>query len=580
MTPLDSSELQLQIQHRLINELAASEKRYRELVERLREVIFECDGAGNLIFLNQAWPEILGYSIKDSLGRSLAEFICKEDREAAVAPIISGNACPARDARELRFCHQNGDVVWLELSLRGVDNGRIVGSLYNINDRKRAGEELQRAHDQLEVRIEERTTALRETNRRLQQEIAEREQAQAALLQAKEAAEAATRAKSEFLAKMSHELRTPMNAIIGFTRLVMRRCKDILPSTQYENLGKILVSAERLLALINDILDLAKVEAGRIEMLPVRFELEPLISECLQTIEPMLKGERVQLLKDVDTDLPRLTTDKDRLRQILTNLLSNAVKFTENGSVKVTAKRHGSEITIAIADTGIGVPAQALERIFEEFHQVDSSATRQHGGTGLGLAISRHFARLLGGDITVQSALGVGSIFTVTLPLGLGVGTQLGSSHADPHSDESRAAEAAPHQKIILVIDDDANVVYLLRENLAEAGYRVIGAANADEGRQKARAFKPFAITLDILMPQQDGWQMLHELKTDASTRDIPIIVLSVVDNKELAYRLGAFECLLKPIDRDRMLATLSRIAAAMPGQSHEKNPDRGGCRI
>ena len=239
MTPLDSSELQLQIQHRLIDELAASERRYRELVEHLREVIFECDGSGSLTFVNQAWVEILGHPIVDSLGHSIAEFIFEEDREADIASVIGGEKYPAREPKELRFCHHNGDLVWLELSVRTIDNGgRIVGSLYNIDDRKRAREELQKAHDQLEVRVEERTAALRKTNQRLQQEIAEREQAEAALLQAKEAAETATRAKSEFLAKMSHELRTPMNAIIGFTRLVMRRCKDILPATQYENLER------------------------------------------------------------------------------------------------------------------------------------------------------------------------------------------------------------------------------------------------------------------------------------------------------------------------------------------------------
>lgn len=569
MTPLDSSELQLQIHNRLIHELAASEKRYRELVEHLREIIFECDSSGRLTFLNQAWVEILGHPVGDSLGRSLVEFIYEDDREEVLASIIGGAGHRAREPRELLFRHRNGDLVWLELSVRTVNSGvelgaieSIVGSLYNMNDRKRAREELQKAHDQLEVRVEERTTALRETNQRLQEEIAEREQAETALLKAKDTAEAATRAKSEFLAKMSHELRTPMNAIIGFTRLVMRRCKNILPAMQYENLGKILISAERLLALINDILDLAKVEAGRIEMRPVSFELEPVISECLQTIEPVLKGENVQLLKEVSDDLPRLTTDKDRLHQILTNLLSNASKFTESGSIKVTAKRRGADITIAVADSGIGIPAQALERIFEEFHQVDGGTTRQRGGTGLGLAISRHFARLLGGDITVQSAPGIGSTFRINIPIS--PADQVGAPHTDSVSLVPVEAETAPQQKIVLVIDDDPNVIYLLRENLAEAGYRVIGAANADEGRQKARDFRPFAITLDILMPQQDGWQMLHELKNDAITRDIPIIVLSVVNNRELAFRLGAFDCLLKPLDRDVMIATLSRIEAAI----------------
>ena len=583
MSPLDSSELQLQIYHRLVDELAASERRYRELVEHLREVVFECDSGGRLIFLNQAWVEILGHPVKKSIGHSIAEFIDEEDREAALASIMAREGRPALEPRELRFRHQNGDVVWLELSTRTFEEGielsaveRIVGSLYNINDRKRAREELQKAHDQLEVRVEERTTELRETNQRLREEIAEREQVEEALLQAKEAAEAATNAKSEFLAKMSHELRTPMNAIIGFTRLVMRRCKDILPATQFDNLGKILISAERLLALINDILDLAKVEARRIEIRPVTFALEPLIRECLHTVEPMLRGEKVRLLAEVSPELPELTTDKDRLNQILTNLLSNAIKFTENGSIKVTAERFGEEITIAVVDTGIGIPAPALERIFEEFHQVDGGATRQHGGTGLVLSISRHFARLLGGDISVQSTAGHGSTFSVTIPIRYDAG-QAAARHTRLGSDENIMARAAPNQKTILVIDDDPNVVYLLRENLAEAGYRVIGAASADEGRRKARQFRPFAITLDILMPQQHGWQMLHELKTDANTRDIPIIVLSVVDNKDLAYRLGAFDCLLKPVDRDLMIASLSRIDPTTRGQSDEKNPGRGG---
>ncbi len=228
---------------------------------------------------------------------------------------------------------------------------------------------------------------------------------------------AASRHKSEFLANMSHELRTPMNAIIGFTRLVMRRSKDVLPAKQYENLQKILISADHLLALINDILDLSKIEAGRMEVHASRFEIEPLIDLCLRTVEPIVRSERLRLEKNVETDLPPIFADQDKLRQILMNLLSNAIKFTEEGAITVTARRCDARIAVAVSDTGIGIPEHDQALIFEEFRQADSSTTREYAGTGLGLSISRHLAQLMGGDIIVESTMGVGSTFTVSLPL-------------------------------------------------------------------------------------------------------------------------------------------------------------------
>ncbi|HEX6015309.1 MAG TPA: response regulator, partial [Geminicoccaceae bacterium] len=395
-------------------------------------------------------------------------------------------------------------------------------------------------------------------------------EAEAGLRAAKEQAELASRTKSDFLASMSHELRTPLNAIIGFTRLVMRRSKDVLPAKQYENLEKILVSGEHLLSLINAVLDLSKIEAGRVDLRPVEFTLEPLVDLCLRTVEPMVKGDRVRLVKDIEPGLPTLVQDQEKVRQILTNLLGNAVKFTEAGSITVRVRRHDGELAIVVSDTGVGIPEQARELIFEEFRQVDGGSTRQHGGTGLGLAISRRLARLMGGDITVESAVGTGSTFAVRLPLRHGrtplpvrpapvVGHRAGEAATGDRTSEP--AEASRDGRAVLVIDDDPNVIELLRENLAEAGYRVVGARDGDEGIGKAREIQPDSIVLDIIMPRKDGWQVLHELKADPATRDIPIILLSVVDQKNLGYRLGTADYLVKPFEREALLAALSRAA-------------------
>jgi CheY-like chemotaxis protein len=355
-----------------------------------------------------------------------------------------------------------------------------------------------------------------------------------------------------------------MNAIIGFTRLIMRRCKDVLPERQYGNLEKILASANHLLGLINDVLDLSKIEAGRMELRPVEFALEPLVDQCLRTVEPMVRGAQVRLIKEIEPGLPGLFSDQDKLRQILFNLLSNAAKFTETGTIKLTARRSGEAVALAVADTGIGIPVDQLELVFEEFRQVDSSSTRQYGGTGLGLSISRQLAQLLGGDIILESTPGVGSTFTLTIPLRCAAPPCAPAEEpaAGVAISEPGAREARPGGgRVVLAIDDDPDVILLLKENLADAGYRVIGASNGADGLRLARELKPSAITLDIVMPETDGWQVLHGLKADPATRDIPVLLLSVVDQKDLGYRLGAADYLLKPFERDDLLAALHRVA-------------------
>lgn len=409
-----------------------------------------------------------------------------------------------------------------------------------------------------------RVRNLQAQQRALERLVAERT---AELAVAKEKAELVSKAKSDFLSSMSHELRTPLNAILGFTKLVQRRSIDILPQKQLDNLDKVLISANQLLELIGSILDLSKIEAGRVDVLPVTFNLEELVDVCLQTVQPLVKSDQLKLVKEIEPEFPLLFTDKDKIRQIMINLLSNAVKFTEEGSITVSARRQDEMLLLRVTDTGIGIPEEALERIFEAFQQVDSSASRRHGGTGLGLSISRHLARLLGGNVTVESTFGLGSTFTVTLPIRLQAAPHVGTMVFTSEAVSEEIAIPRAGDQLVLVIDDDPNVIYLLQENLTEAGYSVIGATTGEEGLRKAQMLKPFVIILDILMSPTDGWQVLHELKANAITQNIPVVVLSVVDNRELGYRLGAYDYLVKPFEREAILNTLNRMKPAQEEQ-------------
>jgi signal transduction histidine kinase len=273
--------------------------------------------------------------------------------------------------------------------------------------------------DELEMLADEfnrMSARVQEAYAGLEHKVAERTRELVALNQQ---LEEANRLKSQFLANVSHELRTPMNAIIGFSRLVMRKTEGQIPPLQHANLQKVLISADHLLNLINGLLDLSKIEAGRMDVAAVRFDLRELIQAAAATVEPLLKSERVHFVAEIDPELPPLHTDRDKLKQIILNLLSNAVKFTDEGVIKVAAWRAGDRLKVAVSDTGIGMPPEALGYIFEEFRQVDMSSTRRHGGTGLGLAIVRKLTHLLGGEVTAESEPGKGSTFTVTLPLSL-----------------------------------------------------------------------------------------------------------------------------------------------------------------
>ena len=384
--------------------------------------------------------------------------------------------------------------------------------------------------------------------------------------EARAEAETANRAKSAFLANMSHELRTPLNAIIGFTRIVRRKATDALPEKQLENLEKVLLSAEHLLGLINTILDIAKIEAGRMDVQPNNFDAAVLVELCATTAQPLLKSD-VALLREVQADIPLVYSDQDKVKQILLNLLSNAAKFTSQGQIILRCTYEQGLLNMAVQDSGIGIPPGALERIFEEFQQADGSTTRQYGGTGLGLSISRRLARLLGGDLKVKSQEGVGSTFTLNIPLHYGSPAYTAALRPQAAATPSSAAAqpVEPEKPLVLAIDDDPDVIYLLNEILEDAGFRLVGASTPSEGLHKARELQPFAILLDIVMPRKDGWQVLHELKTDPKTSHIPVILLTILEKKALGYRLGATDYLVKPLDEDAVLSALRQLPSRLP---------------
>src|SRR6266404_7438998 len=455
------------------------------------------------------------------------------------------------------------------------DTMRMVSSNKNYAVRavKKYSDEIGRLIDGFNTmlsEIQQRDTALQSTNgelktrtQELEEEVFQRKQAQEELSKAKHAAEEANRAKSTFLANMSHELRTPLNAIIGYSEMLEEETRDTGKVENVQDLKKIQTAGKHLLSLINDVLDLSKIEAGKMGLHLETFDVSQMIEEMVTTLQPAAAKNANSIHVHLAENVSVMRADITKVRQILFNLLSNACKFTDQGTISVDVEQIKVEerawIQFRVSDTGIGISAKQKENLFHEFAQADASIARKYGGTGLGLAITHRFVQLMKGQIDVESEPGKGAIFTVRLPP-QGVIETSESAPSEGTGDASATISATKtNLDTILVIDDDPSVRDLMSRFLTKLDFNVVAAANGEEGFRLAKQIRPLLITLDVVMPECDGWTVLNRLKSDSELAEIPVIMVTVVDNEARGLDLGASNYLIKPVERDRLAVLVEK---------------------
>jgi signal transduction histidine kinase/DNA-binding response OmpR family regulator/HAMP domain-containing protein len=542
-------------------ELRESEARIRTILNTAAEGIVTIDEKGQLESFNQAAERIFGYPAADVRGQHFRKLLFRgrpgESGDSEVdLPSLLGTSLAAgsgggtesslmsisrvnNTTREVVGRRRNGQPFPVEMSVSEVVLGdRLVYTaiMRDITDRKQAESQIQRMTGELERRVRERTAELVQANQ--------------ALETARDLALEANRAKDAFLAVMSHELRTPLNAIIGYCDYWLHEAEEHDPTEMLDDLRKMHVSGRHLLTLINDILDLAKIQAGKMVLEMGEFDLPPLLDELKEWVEPLVQKNGNTLTVDAAAKLGLIRADRTRVRQVLLNLLSNAAKFTKDGAIRLQALRRigggrSEEVVFRVTDTGVGMKSEDVKRLFQPFVQVDSSSTRKHEGTGLGLAICRKLCELMGGAIEVDSQPGIGTTFTVRLPASVGPPQLPGAPLAELPSRSDRAT--------VLVVDDQPRTRELLERLLAKDGYHVLTAPGGAAGLDVARTARPSAVILDALSAGRGGWAVLGALKSDPATADIPVVMATVVDGHTRGVALGATEYVAKPIDWARL---------------------------
>jgi PAS domain S-box-containing protein len=519
------------------DELRASEARFRAAVETLGEGLIITDVEDVILYVNSRMEQLAGYAPSEMISHAAARLIVPPDEQESYQEHRSLRLQGLSEQNEIALQRKDGTRFWAEISSTPfqAEDGRVVGTLGAVTD------------------------------------ISDRKKIQEELVAAVDAAEDATRAKSAFLANMSHELRTPLNAVIGYSEMLSEEARerglgDLLP-----DLDKIHRSGKHLLRLINDILDLSKIEAGKMELFPELFEVPALVRDVASTIKPLTESHGNTLEVRCAEDVRRMRADLTRVRQVLLNLLSNASKFTEKGRVALHVDLNTLNgapwIRFRVNDTGIGMTPEQLGKLFKAFTQADASTTRKYGGTGLGLAISRQLCQMMGGEITVESEAGRGSGFTILLPANLEA-DEMTAGLERPPAEALATLVSMPRPTRVLVIDDDRLVRDLLLRFLEKEGFRAEAAASGEDGLRQAHASPPDLITLDVVMSGLDGWAVLKALKADARLRAIPVLMITIVDNPSLGFSLGAAEYLTKPIDWRRLSTALAKYRMAVAPQA------------